>query len=178
MYYESTNELYHHGILGQKWGVRRFQYSDGTYTKKGLERYKKSEEKYNEAKSALKSAKADKKQGAQNKDKIIEARRNIRSAKKEMSKNYDKLKNDVRADRGKELYKSGKTITGTHISGNMKNFGIAVGGTIAANVAASMNTPHSRMAAGVIAAGSYAAQAVILAKGARDARDIRAYYAH
>lgn len=32
------NELYHHGIKGQKWGVRRYQNEDGTYTKAGLER--------------------------------------------------------------------------------------------------------------------------------------------
>ncbi len=40
MYYES--ELYHHGILGQKWGVRRYQNYDGTYTQAGLERQKKA----------------------------------------------------------------------------------------------------------------------------------------
>ena len=29
----------HHGILGQKWGIRRFQNPDGTYTDQGRKRY-------------------------------------------------------------------------------------------------------------------------------------------
>lgn len=33
-------ELYHHGIKGQKWGVRRFQNKDGTRTKAGKDRDK------------------------------------------------------------------------------------------------------------------------------------------
>ena len=32
-------ELYHHGIKGQKWGVRRFQNKDGSYTPEGKQRY-------------------------------------------------------------------------------------------------------------------------------------------
>ena len=32
-------ELYHHGIKGQRWGVRRYQYADGTYTPAGRKRY-------------------------------------------------------------------------------------------------------------------------------------------
>lgn len=32
------NELYHHGIKGQKWGVRRFQNKNGTLTAEGRKR--------------------------------------------------------------------------------------------------------------------------------------------
>lgn len=33
------DELYHHGIKGQKWGVRRYQNEDGSYTEEGKKRY-------------------------------------------------------------------------------------------------------------------------------------------
>lgn len=35
-----SKELQHHGIKGQKWGVRRFQNEDGTLTPKGRLRYR------------------------------------------------------------------------------------------------------------------------------------------
>ena len=36
------NELYHHGILGMKWGIRRFQNKDGSLTTAGKKRYYKA----------------------------------------------------------------------------------------------------------------------------------------
>lgn len=41
----SNNELYHYGIKGQKWGIRRFQNEDGSYTQAGLKRYNRLDAK-------------------------------------------------------------------------------------------------------------------------------------
>lgn len=64
-YYYST-ELNHHGILGQKWGVRRFQNEDGSYTAEGKRRRRsdlgstvlKTRSQYKNAKKDYKEAKS------------------------------------------------------------------------------------------------------------------------
>lgn len=43
--FSSYNSLAHHGIKGQKWGVRRFQYSNGSLTPEGIKRYRHREPK-------------------------------------------------------------------------------------------------------------------------------------
>lgn len=42
------NELYHHGVLGQKWGVRRYQNKDGSLTYAGKKRALKIQNQYAE----------------------------------------------------------------------------------------------------------------------------------
>lgn len=91
--YVFTNELYHHGILGQKWGVRRYQNSDGSYTEAGKKRlmkldyYKNSEhrkldKKYNLAKMDYKIAKLNDKYQKSN------SKRNLRKLQEATAKKY------------------------------------------------------------------------------------------
>lgn len=54
---EYRYELYHHGIKGQRWGVRRFQKKDGSLTPAGKKRYYDTPE-LNKQKSEMETAKS------------------------------------------------------------------------------------------------------------------------
>lgn len=58
-YARSNDELYHHGVKGMKWGVRRYQNKDGSLTAAGKKRQAKQEynAERNAAKAKYKSAK-------------------------------------------------------------------------------------------------------------------------
>ena len=119
--------LAHHGIKGQKWGVRRFQNKDGSYTDSGKIRYRSTS--IASAIARRSNEKVDKgfkrwKEGASNRDNAIEAgrrknqaliaykkgegsrkeyRASNREYKKALRKNTTYRKGSVKQEVGKEL---------------------------------------------------------------------------
>jgi hypothetical protein len=108
-YYISNDYLAHHGVKGMHWGIRRYEnkaYGDNRYTKKAVEKAKSSLAKYEGAKKAYNNAKASK-----NKAAIKTAKQQMREAKYNANSDYKDIKYSYRADQGRRLYRSGKTIT-------------------------------------------------------------------
>lgn len=83
------NELYHHGINGQRWGFRRFQNEDGSLTPEGELRYNQGKQKAARGKAAemYKTKKYKAKLALkQEKQKVKDAAKLAKTAKKEQAK--------------------------------------------------------------------------------------------
>lgn len=79
-----SNELQHHGIMGQKWGVRRFQNADGSYTAAGKKRYSVGEQK--KINKIIKSSSAEKR------NKNLLKNENVKAAIQEYKDRVSKIK--------------------------------------------------------------------------------------
>lgn len=93
---ENNNDvyLYHYGVKGMRWGVRRYEQNrlTGRATKKRIKSFDDLSAKYDKEKAEGKS---------------WWARRGTRT---QMKNAYRKVKQSHRADQGKEYYSQGKTI--------------------------------------------------------------------
>ena len=84
------DELYHFGIKGQRWGIRRFQNDDGSLTPAGRKRYAKQRAKEiatNKIKRAVKSYEAALRKAERLQDKADDAWRNASEAYLSTGKN-------------------------------------------------------------------------------------------
>lgn len=160
---DGAMELYHWGIKGMKWGVRRYQNYDGTYTQRGLKRYQDAESRYTSAKSTY----------AANKTKMNKA--SMKKAKKYLNKSYQQLKYDKMADQGKKYYQKGQTITGNSFKTSYMLAAMSIGTTAAAKAIES--TGHIKAANIVASAGGAAATGLAVYTIYKNQR-LLAYYSH
>ena len=88
----SQNELYHHGIKGMKWGVRRFQNEDGSLTTAGKKRY--------EDESTGSDKKTSSNNGSKTPRKGLIARRKDSLTQKYIAKGYSQTAAKTMAEQG------------------------------------------------------------------------------
>ena len=103
-YLNGYYELYHHGILGQKWGVRRYQNPDGSLTAEGKLRYKVDPKtgkykklNYREQKRARAKYEAEKKAEAAKRNKSPREKKITELTDKQLDKYINRMQKEERA---------------------------------------------------------------------------------
>ena len=166
------DELYHFGVKGMRWGVRRYENYDGTYTKAGLKRYKESDKVYDFMDQTYKMAKA----GGSSKEALRSIKDSRKAYKKQMKADYKQLKRDKLADEGKKQYTQGKRITTN--AGNTLAGVVGVGGFATSVMLAFSTDKKLRDKMPYVAIGSTVASAALARIGSLSGRKLRAYYGH
>lgn len=90
-YMSSYDELYHHGIKGMRWGVRRFQNEDGTLTAQGRQRYKDYRSDQSTRRSLTRHVAADKKNLKDRGEAMNKVTKNYNDAQEQMRKASSKV---------------------------------------------------------------------------------------
>ena len=110
----TPDEIYHHGVLGMKWGVRRYQNADGSLTSAGRKHYNKQ---------ANKAVKKERKEAVKNRrtmsDNELQQRINRLNLEKKMKDLSDDDVNPGKKAVNSALQKAGKTVMTAAVVGTL-----------------------------------------------------------